>query len=158
MSNIIDKKKVTLDEALDSKSLKKMKTPELERILQTLLCDMSDNDATVNTIIAELLKRGVSKEDMTKEAGDNDKKEKLKKAFESLEIDKVSKKVKENRTVAKEEENYSTEQLELFLKQRIADYKKQGLSDAEIEETKEIKGLRLQIAESIVAADVSKIK
>ena len=45
MSDIINKKDVTLDEALDSKSLKKLKTPQLERTLQTLLCDESDNDS-----------------------------------------------------------------------------------------------------------------
>jgi hypothetical protein len=85
MKDTIDKKKVTIEEATDSKSLKKLKTKELERMLETLLCDMSDNDATVNTIIAELLKRGVSKEEVSKVSEKG--KEKIKKAFEALNID-----------------------------------------------------------------------
>lgn len=86
MSDLIDsKKEVTIDEATNSESLKKLSDKELERMLQTLLCDMSDNDVTVNIIIAELMKRGMSKEDIQKDTkGDDKKEDKIKKAFESL--------------------------------------------------------------------------
>lgn len=85
MSDLIDKKKVTIDEAVDSKSLKKLSDAELDRMLQTLLTTENDNDVTVNILIAELLKRGVPEEKI-KEAGKEDaaKEDKIKKAFESL--------------------------------------------------------------------------
>lgn len=84
--NLIDKKgEVNLDEATDSKSLKGKSDKELERMLQTLLTTDNDNDVTVNTIIAELMKRGVSKEEIDNNTGGDEKaKEKIEKAFEIL--------------------------------------------------------------------------
>ena len=85
MSNLIDKKgKVTIDEAIDSNSLKKLKTPMLERMLQTILCDESDNSLTVNVIIAELMKRGVDKKEIESTTKDVSKKDKISKAFDIL--------------------------------------------------------------------------
>jgi hypothetical protein len=86
MSNIIDsKKEVTIDEATNSESLKKLSDKEIERMIQTLLTTENDNDVTVNILIAELLKRGVSKEEIKGAAKDDTAKEdKIKKAFESL--------------------------------------------------------------------------
>lgn len=90
MANIIDKHITTLDEALNSKSLKKKTNDELERILQTLLCDVSDNDVSVNIIIGELLKRGVSKEEIG-EKSKQENKDKVEKAFKSLGLDIIEK-------------------------------------------------------------------
>lgn len=85
MSNIIDKKNVSFEEAIDSKSIKNLSDQKLERILQTLLTTDNDNDVTVNTIIAELMKRGVSKDEIDKNTGGDEKaKEKIEKAFEIL--------------------------------------------------------------------------
>jgi hypothetical protein len=89
MPNNIDKKTVTIDEATDSKSLQKLSDKELQRMLDTLLCDDSDNDVTVNVIIAELAKRGHSKEDV--EADTDKKKEKIEKAFEALNLNLIEK-------------------------------------------------------------------
>lgn len=88
--NLIDKKgEVNLDEATDSKSLKGKSDKELERMLQTLLTTENDNDVTVNTIIAELIKRGVSKEEINKNTKDDSSKEKIEKAFASLNLGSI---------------------------------------------------------------------
>lgn len=88
MPNLLDKNNVTLDQATDSKSLKKRSVEELERMLDTLLTTEQDNDSTVNTIIAELMKRGVSKKEINEKTskGDEKKEDKIKKAFDILNI------------------------------------------------------------------------
>lgn len=84
MPEIINKNNITLDQATDSKSLKKLKTEELERMLDTLLTTDHDNDLTVNTIIAELMKRGITKNDV----GNTNEKtnDKIRKAFDILTV------------------------------------------------------------------------
>lgn len=92
MPEIINKNNVTLDEAINSKSLKKKSDEELERMLQTLLTTDHDNDSTVNTIIAELSKRGISSNDLGSKGKIND--DKIKKAFDDLNLDLIEKSTK----------------------------------------------------------------
>lgn len=93
MPNLLDKNNITLDQATDSKSLKKRSVEELERMLDTLLTTEQDNDSTVNTIIAELMKRGVSKKEINEKTskGDEKKEDKIKKAFDVLGLDVIEK-------------------------------------------------------------------
>jgi hypothetical protein len=84
MPEIINKNKVTLDEAIDSKSLKKKNDNELDRMLQTLLTTDHDNDVTINIIIAELSQRVNSGNNLKNKKELNA--DKIKKAFSDLNI------------------------------------------------------------------------
>lgn len=135
--NAIDKKKISLEEALDSKSLKAKKTKDLERILQTLLTTEQDNDATVNIIIAELMKRGVSKEEITKVSGD---KEKIKKAFDSLNLDIIKSKINDDE-VEMDKKEFVDEHKNLvkILKEGTKEEREEEAEEQESELKKELK-------------------
>lgn len=84
MANIIDKDNVTLDDVLDSKSLKALSNEELEDLLEGYLAEEHFHaNYLINMIIAELLNRGdEGKKIVNKEK--SKMKEELKKSFDAL--------------------------------------------------------------------------
>ena len=89
--NLIDKKKIKFEDLLGGKALKNIKTKDLEEMLSVVLTTVHDDDVSVNLIIAELLNRGLSKDDIKKQVKEDKSKSKIEKAFDILGIDMIEK-------------------------------------------------------------------
>jgi len=89
MDNLIDKKKISAKDL--EGNFEEHKTQQLENLLQVLLSTEHDDDITVNLIIAELLNRGISKDEIKEKSKDKKVKDKIEKAFDILGIDKIQK-------------------------------------------------------------------
>ena len=86
---LIDKKKITIEDLTEG--LEEYKTEQLEKMLTISLASNHNDDVITNMLIAELLNRGLSKDDIKKQVKEDKSKSKIEKAFDILGIDTIQK-------------------------------------------------------------------